>query len=305
MAKKQQDKSKKGRVLQWHPAFYAGIQIEFEEEIEKLTFQREYPLATKPILIDVLIIKKNTEEILKKNIGRIFRKYNIVEYKSPRDYLSINDFYMVYAYACHYLSLSKRANNIQADGLTITFVSFRYPNKVIKHLKTVRGLEICKEEKGIYYILGDTFPMQLIVTKQLSKDNNLWLSFLTNDLKGHSIIDRLSVEYRKHRKNELYKSVMNIIIRANNELFREERNMCEAILELFQDEVDVQTAKARSEGLIAGRSEGLATGRIENIHITIRACKDFGGTKEKVYELLVNEYKLTEEQAGEYIEQYW
>ena len=294
---KRQKKERKERILQWHPAFYAGIQIELEEESDKLTFEREYPLATKPILIDVLIIKKDTEEKLKKNIGRIFRKYNIVEYKSPKDYLSINDFYKVYAYACHYVSLSKEVNGISAEELTITFVSFGYPNKVIKYLKKAKGLGIVKMDEGIYYILGDLFPIQLIVIKHLSADNNLWLSCLTNELKGHSIINRLSMEYKKHRRNELYKSVMNIIIRANNKQFKEERNMCEAILELFQDEVDIETTKARNEGLIIGRSE--------NLQITIRACRDFGGTKDKVYELLINEYKLTDEQAKEYIERFW
>jgi hypothetical protein len=28
--------------LQWHPAFYAGIQIEFEEEKDKLIFENEH-----------------------------------------------------------------------------------------------------------------------------------------------------------------------------------------------------------------------------------------------------------------------
>ena len=73
--------------------------------------------------------------------------------------------------------------------------------------------------------------------------------------------------------------------------------MCEAILELFQDEVDIQTTKARNEGLAVGRNE--------NLHITIKACKDLGGTEEKVYSLLINDYKLTDEQAKEYLEQYW
>lgn len=293
MANEQEKKYCKGRLLQWHPAFYAGIQIELEDESDNLTFEREYPLATKPILIDVLIIKKSTEEKLKKNIGRIFRKHNIVEYKSPKDYLGINDFYKVYAYACHYVSLSSKMNDISAEELTITFVSFGYPNKLIKYLEKTRELGICKVEAGIYYILGDLFPIQLIVTKQLSSENNLWLSSLTNNLNGHSIINRLSSEYRKNRRNELYKSVMNIIIRANNKQFKEERNMCEAILELFQDEVDIQTTKARNEGLR------------ENIKITIRACKDLGGTEEKIHNLLINDYKLTEEQAKEYMEQYW
>ncbi len=37
--------------------------------------------------------------MLNKSVGdRIFRTYNIIEYKSPDDYLSINDFYKVYGY---------------------------------------------------------------------------------------------------------------------------------------------------------------------------------------------------------------
>ena len=110
---------------------------------------------------------------------------------------------------------------------------------------------------------------------------------------------------------------MNIIIRANKEQFEEAKDMCEAIVELFQDEIDAARNEGliagrnegliagRNEGLVAGRNEGLIVGKTENLHITIRACRDFGGTKEKVYELLVNEYKLTEEQAAEYIERYW
>ena len=47
-----------GRLLQWHPAFYADLQIEFREETEKLKFEREYLLSSKPMAIDVLIIKK-------------------------------------------------------------------------------------------------------------------------------------------------------------------------------------------------------------------------------------------------------
>ena len=276
-------------ALQWHPAFYAGIQIELEEEADKLTFQREYPLATKPILIDVLIIKKNTEEMLKKNIGRIFRKHNIIEYKSPKDTFKIRDFYKVYAYACHYISLAGEVNEILAGDLTITFVSFRYPNKMLKYLKNVMDLEVRKVEKGIYYILGDAFPMQLIVTKKLSKDRNLWLRSLSFDLKDRSIIDKISREYRKHRNNELYKSVMNIIIRANKEQFEEAKDMCEAIVELFQDEIDA----ARNEELM------------KNLLITIKTCKELGGSVEKIYSILVNDYKFTDDKAKDYIEQYW
>lgn len=35
------------KLLQWHPAFYADLQIEFREEKEKLKFEREYLIKFK------------------------------------------------------------------------------------------------------------------------------------------------------------------------------------------------------------------------------------------------------------------
>lgn len=92
-------------VLQWHPAFYADIQIELEEEAGLLVFENEHQLGTKPKEIDVLIVKKEAEVPIRKNIGRIFRKYNIVEYKSPTDYLSIEICFLIWAVYLSYCSL--------------------------------------------------------------------------------------------------------------------------------------------------------------------------------------------------------
>lgn len=91
-------------IFQWHPAFYAAVQVELEEEKELLTFTNEYQLGTKPREVDVLIIKKEADTPLHKNIGKIFRKYNLIEYKSPTDYLSMDDFYKGLAYVCLYKS---------------------------------------------------------------------------------------------------------------------------------------------------------------------------------------------------------
>ena len=146
------------QVLQWHPAFYAGIQIGFSEEAEKLIFENEHQLGTKPKEIDVLIIKKNSSDTIHKNIRRIFRKYNIVEYKSPED-------------------------------ITITFVCKSYPRKLIQHLERDRGLSIREQEEGIYYIDGDTFPIQMILTSELSRTSNFWLRNLTNDMEDAEEIE--------------------------------------------------------------------------------------------------------------------
>ena len=80
------ERSSEKKPFQWHPANYAGLQIEFEDEKEYLSFEDEHQLGTKPMAIDILIIKNTEGYKVKKNIGRIFRKYNIIEYKSPDDY---------------------------------------------------------------------------------------------------------------------------------------------------------------------------------------------------------------------------
>ena len=63
------EETKEKKLLQWHPAFYAGLQIEFAEEAEKLIFENEHQLSKKPLEIDVLVIKKKAEEQIQKILG--------------------------------------------------------------------------------------------------------------------------------------------------------------------------------------------------------------------------------------------
>ena len=249
-------------ALQWHPAFFAGIQIEFSEEKEKLIFENEHQLGTKPKQIDVLIIKKESETKLQKNIGKIFRKFNIIEYKSPKDYISIDDFYQVYGYACFLKADTAKTNEIRAEDITITFVSKRKPEKLVKHLQEERGYRL-EEKEGIYTIYGDFFPMQLLLTSELSKTENFWLSYLTDDLQTVEEANKILGKYEGHQKENLYKSVMNIIVNANKEVFREAKKVCEALRELMKEELEEREKVGRLEGEKAGRLEGEKVGRLE------------------------------------------
>ena len=116
-------KKKETKSTYWHPAFFADIQIELKEDADNLVFESEHQLSKKPMQIDVLIIKKEKDRPVKKNIGRIFRKYNIVEYKSPGRSLGVDDFYKVYGYTCVYKADVPFADSIPVQELTITFVS--------------------------------------------------------------------------------------------------------------------------------------------------------------------------------------
>ncbi|MEE0919802.1 MAG: hypothetical protein U0L56_07230, partial [Lachnospiraceae bacterium] len=156
-------KKQETEKLQWHPALYAGLQIELREDSDNLIFENEHQLGTKPKQIDALIIKKQRDIPVKKNIGRIFRKYNVVEYKSPTDYLSIDDFYKGCAYAMFYKSDTQKVDEIPIQDITLTFISVEYPQKLIKHLKEVLEYNISEKCKGIYHIIKekDILPVQL------------------------------------------------------------------------------------------------------------------------------------------------
>ena len=162
------------KALQWHSAFYAGLQIEFAEEANYLIFENEHLLGTKPMQMDVLIVKKEEARFIKKNIGRIFRKSNIFEYKSPDDYFSIDDFYKVFGYACFYKSDVEKVDSIKTKEITITFVCERYPRNLLRHFKEELRFEVENQEQGIYYVQDSWFPIQILVTKELSVEQNLW-----------------------------------------------------------------------------------------------------------------------------------
>ena len=264
------------KLLQWHPAFFAGIQIEFGEEAKYLEFKSEYVLGTKPMMIDVLIKKKETQE-LKKNIGKIFRRYNIVEYKSPEDDLNIDDFYKVYAYACIYKADTETVDFIPAAELTITFVCYHYPRTMLQKLQRDRQITVENMESGIYYLMGDAIPMQLIIVPRLSKTNNYWLNNLRNDLKSGGEIRNFIEKYGENKNSKLYQALADTIMRANWQELKEERKMCEALRELFADDL----RESKEEGIMEGRNVGKREGEASKvIEIVIKKYKKGCSVKE-------------------------
>ena len=161
------------------------------------------------------IIKKLKDVPIRKTIGRIFRKHNIIEYKSPGDSLSINDFYKVYGYACIYQSNTDRIKEIDPQELTLTFVCSHYPRNLLRHLKHVRGISTEYQGRGIYYLKGDQIPMQLLIVPELTDTENYWLQSMRTDLQAGKEIQKLMCEYEKHRKSKDYAAVMDLITRAN------------------------------------------------------------------------------------------
>lgn len=274
--------------LQWYSGFSAALRVELEDELDELCIEDEHMLSKKPMQIDVLVVKKKGEQPIRKNIGRIFRKHNIIEYKSPEDYLSINDFYKVYGYTCFYQSETKRVKNIPPEEITMTFICNHYPQKLLEHLKKFKGIEVEKQEAGLYYLLGDSFPIQLVIVKELSKEENYWLQNLRCNLKTGEEIQEVVRRYEQVKHKAYYSDVMNLIVRANQKQMEEEKNMCEALNELFAEELKEADLRGRKEG----RKEGRSVGQIEKLKELVQKKLAKNQSIEKIADDLVEDVEV-------------
>ena len=59
------------------------------------------------------------------------RRYNVIEYKSPTDNLSIDDFYKTLGYACLFKGYGTNVNQIPTNELTISIFYEAYPRKML------------------------------------------------------------------------------------------------------------------------------------------------------------------------------
>ena len=245
--------------LQWHPGFFAVLQIELEEERRFLRFYAEYNLTRKPLQIDVLVVRKETGRVIQKNIGRIFRQYNVGEYKGIKDDISINDFYKSIGYACLLQSNTERVQEILPSQVTVTLAGEHYPRSLHVFLEKAYGVHMEEEAPGIYYIKGLLFPLQILVIRELSKEDNIWLSRLRSGLKPDEDIEVLMKEYKGKEQNPLYETAMDLILRANWETCQEVEKMCDALRELFADELEERETIGLEKGLEQGKMAKLIT----------------------------------------------
>ena len=213
---KKQNKLPDSSQIPWHPAFIEALQMELEAYKDVLEFHPELQLTTEPLRIDCVVIKKTKEVKIKKNIGVIFRTWNILEYKSPDDYISIMDFYKVYGYACFYAYLK----DVPISDITITFVESHYPRELIKHLKNERNFTVAKTSEGVYNVSGDIMPIQIIDSRKLSAEDNVWLKSLRNKL-NYSDVERISLEITQQGKNARIDAYAYAIAYANSKIMEE------------------------------------------------------------------------------------
>ena len=136
-----------------------------------------------------------------------------------------------------------------------------------------------KQGQGIYYLKGDAIPIQLLIVPELSAKENYWIQNLRTDLKAGGEIRSLMENYEKNRKSKDYEAVMDLIARANHEQMEEEKKMCDALRELFAEELEEEKEKGMelAKRVFTLNAQGLSAEEI---------AQKCGITKERVEKLL-------------------
>ena len=241
-------------TIKWHPGFYGGMKLEMKSNEECFTYEVERVLSDEPVRMDMLIIKKKENVELDNPIAKFFRRHNVVEYKSPDDALTIDDLYKTIGYACLYKGYGKTVNEIPAEELTVSIFRHRYPRKLFGELKK-QNIEVVCKYPGIYYVkVMYSIPVQIVVIKELEPLEHPALKILTKDADENEIKEFIrryaSADSPADRNNA--DAVLQVSVSANkgtySRIAKEDNKMCEALKELFKDEIDVLVAAGEARG---------------------------------------------------------
>ncbi len=250
-------KSKKISQIDWHSGFAGGLSLCMRQYNSHIIIEREHNLTKEPLRMDFLIIKKTDSIIIDNDIGRAFRKYNIIEYKNPNDDLNIDVIWKVIGYAGIYKSTGKRFNEIPANEITLTVIRARKPNKLFNMLKA-EGNGIIEEKEGIYRIDGIiSIPLRIVVLNEIDDRKLLALKIMRYNADENDIRDFLTEASIFNEQGDLQdvNAVVLVSGKANSDLYdrlRGEDKMNDFLMELMADEIKEVENKCIKQGIEQG-----------------------------------------------------
>jgi len=224
----------------WHDAFFEALQLELHEYLDALTFANEHPLSKEALIVDVLVIKKERDIKIEKNIGKIFKAINLFEFKSETDSLTVRDYNKVMGYAYLYASFAPA----HASDITISFAVTVHPRDLLDYLENDCKFKISYSDDGICYVSGETFVVQILESKKLSPEKNLFLKNLRSNLDIEEA-RRTMDAYKELKEFERRNAYVDRIVKANPNVFEEVFEMSDAALRNM-----VIVALAEEKGLL-------------------------------------------------------
>ena len=274
----------------------SAIQLDLDKYRGHLEYETEHELNRQPLRIDLVVVKKDAGLVIEEGIASAFRGHNILEFKSQRDGLSIDDLFKVIAYGCLYKARGESADAIQCDDVTLTLIRRSLPEGGLMRALEVKGYPVCQTQPGIYDVTGLQFPTRLVVTSQIDPSAPLWLSSLGTDIADDRLKElvRAAGAIEDGAARALSNAVLDAVVRANGDaaerIKKEDEDMAMTLLELMKPEIDRARSEGIEEGLergmVRGMRRGMELGRAEVARDTARRMLGLGGfSREQIAEV--------------------
>lgn len=116
------------------------------------------------------------------SLARTFRSHNLFEIKGLHSSVTIHTHYKTIAYAALLITENEKEAPYTRNEISLSFLCHRYPKKLLRHLTEDCKKTVAKASNGIYYVSEDTFPVQIILIRELSPTDALYLRCLTDRL---------------------------------------------------------------------------------------------------------------------------
>ena len=262
----------------WHYAFEALLRIE-TYGIEGVEIRSEAEIGFAPPRADYLVLTEDKGIDLGRDVFRIFKRINVLEYKNPEDDFNLRTIYKANAYANYLIGTAEREGDVPPDEVTVSVFRSKANDQLFKKLRA-RGQLTETDVQGIYFLQGIVnLPFQVVITGELPGGEYARWRALTTGAEGSDV--RRAVDDASSATDDAMRRYWQAFLRQvadkNPAVFaaiREESKVSDVLMDLVKERVDErvneavnETARATMVDAISrlARSEGWSVERVMDV----------------------------------------
>ena len=248
--------------------------IETHKYENKVHIRTEEEIGVVPPRTDFVVLVEDEQVEFEKEIFKIFRKVNILEYKNPHDSLNERVIRKVCGYANLYIGTAEHEGERPAGQMTVSIFREVKNPELFREMEE-RGTLVQSDTPGIYYVRGITdLPFQIVITGELRGEEYAAYRALTD--KADAIdVERIIEEIGKEsddKVREHYSVLIRLVLEKNPrfvEMIRRDSAMEDVLMEIVKDKVDEKVSEKEQETLVSS-IKSLMT----NLKLTVEQAMD-------------------------------
>ena len=245
----------------WHAGFEALLRIETHKYADRVHISTEEEIGEVPPRTDFVILVEDEQVEWEKEIFRIFRKINILEYKNPHDALNRRVIRKVCGYANLYIGAAEHENERPENQVTLSIFRAVKNPELFDEMEN-DGTLVRDETPGIYHVNGYTnLPFQIVITGELKGEEYAAYRALTDKADAADVMQIIEDvgQEMDDAVREHYRVVLRLVAVRNPQFIEAIKRgdimsyeeMDNILMEIVKDKVDERVAAKEQQTLVS------------------------------------------------------